>query len=396
MSNSKTDDNFAPRVGEFSNLGEPIYLENLNLVGISAGAAQGGQNVQIWTRMALTSDQDLFQKIIGNIAATIEHAANSVGAYPSLNQAQTVFLVLRPDNSGELWVDKAAMSVYSALKRPGPMAAGTVLFENDIADITGLWFPLVEVGPKDRILCIIREGWRFALYFDFNPDGDLVVEEAKRALGTLFRRMRYADLYASLAHEPTFSGLVGSGWFPFIELGIAEVRALIGMIEAGFSLGQAEESLISAFNESRLDRMFARWMERTHLKEREAILRPAINAFKNSEPVTVIKIILSEIEGVMSDAYLQVHGERPYRVKKLPNFMIEQAEQRAGGKDTLFFPIEFGMYLKNYTYADFKPDDIGTAGSRHAVSHGRVASTQYTMARALQALLTLDQLAFYM
>lgn len=396
MSDFEIDGRPAWKAGDIGNLGEPILLHDVNMAGISAEAAQGGQKVQVWTRMALTSDQSLFQKIIGNIASVIEHAANAVGAYPSLSRAQTVFLVLRPDNTGELWVDRAAMCTYNALKRPGPLAAGTVLFENDIADVTGLWFPLVEVGPRDRILCIIREGWRFALYFDFNPEGDLVVEEAKRALGTLFRRMRYADLYASLAHEPTFKGMVGAGWFPFLELGIAEIRALTGMIKADFPLYETEQNLISAFDDTRLERMFSRWMERAHLKEREAILRPAINAFKNHEPVSVIKIILSEIEGVMSDDYYQVHRERPYRSKKLPDFMIERAEQKAGGKDTLFFPVEFGRYLKDYTYADFKPDDVGTAGSRHAVSHGRVAGSQYTMPRALQALLTLDQLAFYM
>ncbi|MEC3949270.1 hypothetical protein [Sphingobium sp. HWE2-09] len=396
MSDLVTDDIPAPKAADIGNLGEPIRLKDMIMAGVLAEAAQGGQSAEMWTRMALTSDQAIFQKIIGNLASCIEGSANLVGEYPSLSRAQTVFMVLRPDDTGELWVDKAAMCTYSALKRPGPMAAGTVLFENDIADITGLWFPLVEVGPKDRILCILREGWRFALYFDFNPDGDLVVEEAKRALGTLFRRMRYADLYASLAHEPTFKGMVDAGWFPFLELGTAEIRALLGMIEAEFPLDDTERSLIAAFDETRLERMFARWMERSHLKEREKILRPAINAFKNVEPVTVVKIILSEIEGVMSDAYHHVHGQRPYRSNKLPDFMIDQAEQRAGGKDTLFFPVEFGKYLKDYTYADFNKDDIGTAGSRHAVSHGRVAGSEYTMARALQALLTLDQLAFYM
>ncbi len=389
------DDKPEPKVGDIGNLGEPVYLKDLNLAGISAEAARGGQNVQIWTRMALTSDQDLFQKVIGNIASCIEHAAHAVGEYPSLSRAQTVFLVLHPDNTGELWVDKAAMCTYHALKRPGTLAAGTVLFENDVADITGLWFPRTNVGPKDRILCILREGWRFALYFDFNPDENLAIEEAKRALGTLFRRMRYADLYASLAHEPTFGGMVAAGWFPFLELGSAEIRALLSNVEAAFPLEEAEQALIAAFDEARLERMFQRWLERAHLKEREAILRPAINAFKNFEPVTVIKIILSEIEGVMSDAYFLVHGKRPYRSNKLPDFMIEQAAERAGGKDTLFFPVEFGKYLKEYTYADFKAGDVGTAGSRHAVSHGAVASSEYTMTRALQALLTLDQMAFY-
>ena len=378
-----------------SNLGDPIRLSDMNMAGISAEAARGGETVEIWTRMSLTSDQELFQKIIGNIAAVIEHGAKAAGAYVSLDRAGTIFLVLRPDNTGELWIDKAAMCAYSALKRPGPLPAGTVLFENDIADLTGIWFPLVDVGPQDRILCIFREGWRFGLFFDFNPDGDLSIENAKRDMGTLCRRMRYADLYAGLAHEPTFNGIVSAGWFPFLELMSGEFRTLLNMQEAGFPLDNAEQALLDSFDEARLERMFNRWMQRPHLKAKETILRPAINAFKARDAVSVIKNVLSEMEGVMSDAYFHVKGERTHRVNKLLEFTIALAEQRAGGKDTLFFPVEFGKYLKDYTYAGFNPGDMGRAGSRHAVSHGAVASDQYTITRALQALLTLDQLAFY-
>lgn len=34
--------------------------------------------------------------------------------------------------------------------------------------------------------------------------------------------------------------------------------------------------------------------------------------------------------------------------------------------------------------------------SRHSVGHGAAAATAYTMERALQALLTLDQVSFYL
>jgi len=377
------------------NLGEPIAIADLNMAGVSAQAAQGGETIEIWTQLALTSDEALFQKIIGNLAATIEHAARSAGSYKPLDRAQTVLLILRPDNSGELWIDTAAMCTYSALRRPGPMAAGTVLFEDDIADVTGIWFPLVQVGPKDRILCIFREGWRFGLYFDFNPDGDLAIEVAKRALGSLYRKMRYADLYATLAHEPTFDGLVSVGWFPFLELMSGEFRTLSAAYEAGFELEEAEQALLAKFEEARLERMFQRWMARPHLKDKELILRPAINAFIAREPVSVIKNVLSEIEGVMAEAYFQSKGERTHRIEKLLTFVISLAEKRAGSKDTLFFPVEFGKYLKNYIYAGFSPGDLRGAGSRNAVGHGAVPADEYTMIRALQALLALDQLAFY-
>ena len=97
----------------------------------------------------------------------------------------------------------------------------------------------------------------------------------------------------------------------------------------------------------------------------------------------------------MAAAYRAARGETTHRIEKLLTFMIEMAEQRAGGKDTLFFPFEFGNYLKDFIYIGFKPGDAGAAGSRHAVSHGAVEQTEYTMVRALQVILTMDQIAFY-
>ena len=75
---------------------------------------------------------------------------------------------------------------------------------------------------------------------------------------------------------------------------------------------------------------------------------------------------------------------------------MHSATQRAGRPDTLLFPTAFGKYLARHTFANFDPvAQTGTAGSRHAVGHGAAAQETYTMPRALQAILTLDQLAFY-
>jgi hypothetical protein len=59
-------------------------------------------------------------------------------------------------------------------------------------------------------------------------------------------------------------------------------------------------------------------------------------------------------------------------------------------------PGRFALYLQRNTYANFDPESgDGTAGSRHAVGHGVAASDTYTMTRALQMILTVDQLAFF-
>lgn len=114
------------------------------------------------------------------------------------------------------------------------------------------------------------------------------------------------------------------------------------------------------------------------------------------KPASVIKIILTEIEGVLNDAHKAVHGGQGAKIKDLLAFTQASAEHRAGGPDSLFFPAAFGHYLAAHTFANFDPvANTGTAGSRHAVGHGAATQDSYTMTRALQAILTLDQLAFY-
>ncbi|UYO38998.1 hypothetical protein KQX62_20095 [Rhodopseudomonas palustris] len=379
---------------DVKNLGEPILLKEVNIHGIAAKYARGGENLEVWTRIVASSDQKLFHDVVGNLVGAIEQCARQSGSHIKLDTANTILVVIRPDNSAELWVDAAAVVHETTLKRPGPLSAGTVLFENDIVDVQGMWFPLVDIGSNDRIICIFREGWRFGLLFDGNSKDQLSIADAKRDMGGLYRRMKYADLYAAMSHQPTFGRLVEAGWFPFLELMDGEFAKLIAVCQAGFELDEDEARLVEAFSEARLERMFERWMQRPHLKIREAILRSAINAFKSRDPVSVIKNVLTEIEGVLADAYFQTHGEHSRKITKLLDFAVGFAEQRAG-KDTLYFPSEFATYLRNYAFSDFDRHRADGAVSRHAVGHGALAASQYTMPRALQALLTLDQFVFY-
>ncbi|RXG90769.1 hypothetical protein EAS62_26540 [Bradyrhizobium zhanjiangense] len=141
--------------------------------------------------------------------------------------------------------------------------------------------------------------------------------------------------------------------------------------------------------------MFRRWMVKPHFAGKEPLLRSAINSFTSGDAVPVLKIILTEIEGILNEAYRKVHGQSA-KIKILLAFAGASAEAKAGRPDTLLFPTAFADYLQAYTFANFDPSAAsGMAGSRHAVGHGHATAESYTLVRALQALLTLDQLAFY-
>lgn len=121
------------------------------------------------------------------------------------------------------------------------LAAGSAVFENDIADVVGMNFPLVEIDSRDRVVCLFRQDWRFALFFDFSPDGNLDLENFRRTLGTLYRNLKYRHLYDTLADQAVFDRLVDAGWFRFVEIVGGEFRKLANCCEAGFSLADEED-----------------------------------------------------------------------------------------------------------------------------------------------------------
>jgi hypothetical protein len=384
-----------PIVGSVRNIGEPLRFANVEpLAGFAAEAAKGGQQIKVWTKLALSSDEPLFHRLVENLANVINHMAQQAGIGVNLRRADTVLLVLKPDATAELWLDTAAVSIRCAVKRA--IAAGTVVFEHDIADVTGMSFPCVTFGAADKVLCFFREGWRFGFAFDMNPEGKLDIEGFTTTLGTLYRELRYKHLYDAISEQAVFDKLLTAGWFPFAEIITAEFRDLLHHCEAGFNVGEVEGKIIAKFDDARMQRILERWIAKPHFAAKADLLNAAISAFRNKEPVAVIKILLTEIEGVLNDAHRAVHGGQGAKLKDLLAFAEASAERKAGGSNTLLFPKAFGRYLREHTFANFDPTtQTGTAGSRHAVGHGAASQDSYTMPRALQAILTLDQLAFY-
>lgn len=382
-------------VGGVRNIGEPLRFSNVEpLAGFAAEAAKGGQQVKVWTKLALTSDDPLFHRLVENLAHVIDHMAQQKGVGVNLRRADTVLLVLKPDASAELWLDTAAVSIRCAVKHA--IAAGTVVFEHDIADITGMAFPCVTFGESDKVLCLFRQDWSFGFAFDMNPEGKLDIEGFTTTLGTLYRELRYKHLYDALTKPEVFDRLMTAGWFPFAEIITAEFSELLRHCEAGFDVGEIEDRIIAKFDDARMQHILERWIVKPHFATKADLLKAAISAFRNKEPVAVIKILLTEIEGVLNDAHRSTHGGQGAKLKDLLAFVEASAEHKAGGSNTLLFPKAFGRYLREHTFANFDPiAQTGNAGSRHAVGHGAASQDSYTMPRALQAILTLDQLAFY-
>lgn len=377
------------------NSGEPILLSNVTLLmGVTAEGSLPGAEARVWHRFAATSDDAAFHVIADNLAGVIQHEANQNGlACPPLDGVKTLLYVVRADQTAELWIDTAAVTMTCVMKRS--VQALSPVFATDLADILEMRFPNVVIGETDRVLCLFREGWRFALAFDFNVDGKLDIQSFSRTLGVLYRRLRFSHVYGAVETPELFSALCDAGWFPFAEVVAGDFEALLGHLRSNLPLDEPEAALLAKFDEARINHLFERWMAKPHLSKRSSILRSGLDAFLRGDAVAAIKVLITEIEGFLSDAHRDAKGQ-PARGKALIEFAVASAVERAGHDQTLMLPRAFADYLARYTFASFDPTSAdGTAGSRHAVGHGAAAADTYTMLRALQLILTVDQLAFY-
>lgn len=368
--------------------GKPVRVAQLLIDGIASNAAREGEMVRLWQHLAVTSDDPRFHTFVESFDSVLSGSSPEGGA-PRLESANQALLIIHADNTADVWVDNLSISMNALVMRS--VKKGEAVYIKDIGDIRGIKINGIHFMPDDKVICILREAWRFGFYMNLTKRFD--PSEMSHSLATLYRRMRYAHLYDAISDEILFDRLVSAGWFPFAEIIGSEFKNLLDYARADWSLEPANALVINSFDSDRLDRMLSRWLQRPHFSAKKNILEAAINAYKLHEPIAVLKIVLTEIEGILADAHKAETGQRA-KLKKLLRFAKEAAFRKSGAPDSLLLPEAFGSYLENYTFASFDPvNDEGTAGSRHAVGHGAAAAETYTQTRALQALLTLDQLA---
>lgn len=84
----------------------------------------------------------------------LSRLAQAVGSAPDLESVNSLFLRVRGDRSGQLWVNSVATSIDVMAKRP--IGAGQAVFSADIADVIGVGFPAVGLLPTDGVLYLFR------------------------------------------------------------------------------------------------------------------------------------------------------------------------------------------------------------------------------------------------
>jgi hypothetical protein len=377
--------------------GSPIHLAEFLIDGFVVGVNEG--TVAVQPRGAYTSDQPEFHRYIDGVTSGLSHVLEATGHEVFFDKVSWFLVVVHGDRSAELYVDTVPVSLLVRVKRDCQI--GEAVTDQSMADVKTMRFDGLELADSDQIIFCFKVGWKFALFFDLGRRRDgldqgypLNVPAMEADLAHLYRLLRFQAAYEAVANKGMLDRLLADGWFPFIEILGPDFERLHRGYRDG-AIEAHEDALLKTFTAERIDGLAAGWWRHAVLADRRPILEPAIEAFKRGEAVSTIKILLTEIEGVIRDAYVAALGETA-KLGKLLDFLIERGVTNSSPAST-YFPLEFLAYLQRYTFANF---DLGTgagvATARHGASHGVMKAEDYTLRRALQAILTVDQMRFYL
>ncbi|MCG9131177.1 hypothetical protein J5I95_05775 [Candidatus Poribacteria bacterium] len=361
----------------------------------------------------LTSDQPIFYKYIEEISKLFLYTPE----YKiSVNSINSFLILIHRDLSADIYLNNFPIEIKCRSKRI--LKENELISDNDIADIIELRFPGIDIQESDKVICCLKVGWKFGLYFNCvrNPNlvqkeiGSLEFEEVElersnlarmqTQLGQLYRYLAFQYVYQSLESEPLFEEIVADGWFPFVEILGNEYKTLFETYQNDkFTYDDKVKNILDGFNETRLRKITNKWWENPFFREKRELLQTGIDAFlrrTKRDYISCVKNLYPEIEGILRSLYRTDHEEGTYRTQKLLEHLLEVGKRNVTDDHSLLLPQDFLKYLNSSFFKHFDPATATEDLSRHSVAHGAASEKGYSAEKALQALLTLDQIYFYL
>lgn len=364
-------------------------------------SSDGLANIKV--SFALTSDNPAFYKFIGQISSTY---FSSEECSINVSSIHSFLILVHNDLSADIHINDFSVATKIRSKRSlENFELGTLIRHSDIADICELSFPDINIQDSDSVVCCLKVGWKFLLYFDSRGRLEQKTDVASMfaVLGQLYRYLSFQEVYDTLQSETHFKEMVDDGWFPFAEILGRDYERLAASYENGRPTSDHDvKILLEKFDEARVEGMTEKWWEKPLFQKKRGILQAGIDAFlqgTESGYINCIKNLYMEIEGIMQALYFEDNQEGTRKTQKLLDHLNTVVKDTVDAENSLLFPQYFLDYLMGSIFKNFDLANSAastTELSRHSASHGVAEAEAYTPDKALQALLTLDQIYFYL
>ncbi len=370
-----------------------VRYENVTAVdGFAAHDAIAGEQVKMLVKAFVDSDSSDFYVYADKLSDLY------LGKHFLVNLVHSFLILVHEDLSADIFVNNIPSSVRVIGARDIRKGEGVTI--KDIADISQLRFDGIDIVRSDRIIYCFKVGWKFGLYFNLTRSIDTAGLSTE--LGRHYRYLLFKKQYSIIENTQLFERLMQDGWFPFIQLlggdfdRLAEAYKYVDSDKPRFAA--FVENLLVKFDRYRVDAFTQYWWRIELFKSKKKIIEAAIAAFfENTEGgyISCIKNLYSEIEGIIRIDYYDTFKKQP-SFKQLKEHVISKAKNKFSDQGSLGFPDIFYGYLNDNIFADFNLETGDVQLSRHSSAHGVAKAEDYDRIRALQAILTLDQMRFYL
>ena len=183
------------------------------------------------------------------------------------------------------------------------------------------------------------------------------------------------------------------GWFPFQRILGEEFENLYsGIIKSrNEDLYLPYLQIINAFDNRRLNEMLSDWKGVEVLPYKQ--LEIGLKHYQNQDPFNSIHVLTPYIEGI-------VRNTLGNRLESMDSFAIREkiSEDLKGilhtTEDNTLYINAFKSYLKTTWHSSFSNNRLFYPITRNTVSHGISEYEECTMEKALQLILTIDQLSY--
>jgi len=288
---------------------------------------------------------------------------------------------------------------------------GQLITQREIADIRSVRFPEVELSNTDKLVYVFKVGWRFGLVFDFTASGltskhppvsaaALDIDQIQVLIGDLYRYLSFYSMYRIIETETNrFEEMQVDGWFPFVETLPNDFSAIADAYANKFDFDNRVSSIVDRFDEMRIREISERWWKNEHFAAKRKLIEAGVNAYLQDTPdgyVNCIKNLFSEVEGLLRSIYRTDTGKGQMKTHQFLQHMAEKARLAAGSEYSLLLARPFLEYLEAQAFRNFDVEKGDVPLSRHTSGHGEANPNLYTKARALQVILILDQLHFFL
>lgn len=368
---------------EISIGGEPV-------VGFSLDTARAGNNVRVAQRCFLTDyDGDLFFACLDQISRI--YLRDWISSRRKTESKITNCLIfIQKNNEVEVFINiPTSMQIIS--KRS--IEKGDEIYREDIADLTRVRFPGIQMKSDCAVIYIFSNGWRRGLYFDFLP---VQPQSSHRTsdLETLFASFHSYLLFPEVHRlEPKVKEkMFECGWFPFIRLLGQHFEEICNALKNEFPLIETEIKVVNSFDEKSIRDMKDAWMTKEVFKKHETVIETAIDRFVEEDYISTIHILYPRIEGLMRYIYIGESGKPTSR--KLVDKLTAPVAKKSIDL-SLFLPEDFNEYLKQFYFSSFDLEKCEIDLSRHSLAHGVAKEEDFSKIRAFQAILILDQISYY-